>query len=452
MTKIDTGILKSMIDRGEIDTVIIAAADMQSRFFGKRCCADFFLSEAVHGINICSNNLIWDIELNEGGQYPLAGRRTGLPDLRAVPDMTTLRLYPWFEKTVLVMADLFHQDGTTVTIAPRNILKRQVEKAGNMGLQADMAAEIEFYIFNETAETARDKRYRELLPLSRMPAESIHQSSRYEHFLGKVRRYLNGAGVEVELARPERGRGQAEVNLRYTGALEMADRTAIYKNGIKEMADLEKLAVTFMAKYKTEEPASGFHVHLSLRDQKGNNIFYDENDEHGMSATCKHFLAGMITLAPELMCFYAPYINSYKRYGSTFGAPRNLSWGFDNRTLSFRVIGRGKSFRIENRIPGADANPYLVLAACLASGLYGIENETALPSPPVRGSAYEMRELRVLPASLMDALADFENSETARALFGREVIDHYALAAKQEIECFLKSVTDWERRRNFEQV
>ncbi|MCL6611577.1 MAG: glutamine synthetase family protein [Peptococcaceae bacterium] len=452
MANMDISTLKSMADRGEIDTVIIAAADMQARLFGKRCCADFFLSEAVHGINICSNNLIWDIELNEGGQYPLAGRQTGLPDLRAVPDMTTLRIYPWFEKTAMVMADLFHQDGTPVSAAPRNILKRRVEKAGKMGLQADMASEIEFYIFNETAETARDKNYRDLLPLSRMPAESIRQLSRYEHFLGKVRRNLNRAGVEVELARPERGRGQAEVNLRYAGALEMADRTAIYKNGIKEMADLEKLAVTFMAKYRTGEPASGFHVHMSLRDQKGDNIFYDPDDDHGMSPACKHFLAGMIMLAPELMCFYAPYINSYKRYGSTFGAPRNLSWGFDNRTLSFRLIGRGKSFRIENRIPGADANPYLVLAACLASGLYGIEHRMNLPFPPVRGSAYEMKDLRALPASLMDALKDFENSEIARELFGREVIDHYARAARYEIENFLASVTDWERRRNFEQV
>lgn len=452
MSKIDIATLKSMVQGGEVDTVIIAAADMQSRFFGKRCCADFFLAEAIHGINICSNNLVWDIELNVGEQYSLAGWQTGLQDLRAVPDLNTLRLYPWFEKTALVIADLFHQDGSPVSVSPRNILKRQVKKVRSMGLQAYMASEIEFYIFNETAEATRDKKYQDLLPLSRMPAESIHQSSRCEHFLAKVRRNLNNAGVDVEMTRPERGQGQVEVNLRYAGVLEMADRTAIYKNGIKEMADLDDLTVTFMSRYRTEEPSSGFHVHISLLDRDGNNIFYDDHNDYKMSVTCQHFLAGMLLLAPELMCFYAPYINSYKRYGSSFVTPRNLSWGLDNRTVAFRLIGREKAFRIENRIPGADANPYLVLAACLASGLYGIENKLTLSTPPVCGSANEMPEFKKLPASLMAALTIFENSKIARDLFGEDVIEHYAKTAQNEINQFLTSVTDWERRRNFEQV
>jgi glutamine synthetase len=468
--------LKTMIRRNEIDTVIIAACDMQGRLFGKRCCADFFLSGAIHGINICSNNLIWDIELNLG-RYSLAGRQTGLRDLRAVPDLTTLRLYPWFAKTALVMADLLHQDGSAVSAAPRNILKRQLARARDMGFTANMASEVEFYIFNETAEGARDKKYQDLRPLSRMPAESIHQSARYEGFLGKVRQNLNQAGVEVELARPERGQGQVEVNLKYTDALEMADRTVIYKNGIKEMAELDNLTVTFMARYRDEEPASGCHVHLSLLDLRGNNVFYADSAEHHMSPICKQFLAGLQLLAPELMCFYAPYINSYKRYGSSFVVPSLLSWGIDNRTVAFRLIGRDQSLRIENRIPGADANPYLVLAACLASGLYGVENELDLKAPPTLGCVGQMQinqtqtgqaqtcftqanqipanktqHLKALPTSLMAALANFEHSATARALFGDEVIEHYAQAAKMEIDSYLTSVTDWERRRNFEQV
>ncbi len=453
MGKMDLATLEKMIGNGEITTIIIAAADMQGRLFGKRCTGKYFLEEAVKGIHTCTVNLIWDIEQNLGENYAFSNWDTGFHDIRAIPDLNTIRLYPWFEKTAIVLADLYLEEGGEVTIGPRNLLRRQIEKAKQMGFQAKMASELEIYMLRETVDSAREKGYANLKPLSFHSSDySVYRSSCDEWFLGKLRHYLDAAGLEVECTKPEWGHGQTELNLIYTEAMEMADRTAIMKNGIKEIAFLNDIMVTFMAKYETDVTGSSFHLHISLWDEKGNNVLYDGQDEYGMSELCKHFLGGMMELAPDFMCFYAPYINSYKRLADTAGAPNTLSWGFDNRTLSFRVIGSGPSKRVENRIPGADGNPYLVLAASLASGLYGIEKKIDLAGPPVLKNASATPGIERLPANLMEAVKLFNNSKIVRELLGDDVVDHYTIATQNEIDDFFKHVTDWEKRRYLEQI
>ena len=452
MGKIDLTTLEKMVHSRAIETVIIAGIDRQGRFFGKRCTAEFFLTTAINGINICSLNLEWDIELSIGQNSKHQHWDRTLSDIKLIPDLATLRIYPWFEKTALVIADLSDQAGTPIPFAPRNILKQQVAKVQSLGYEVQAAFELEFYLFKETIHSASEKNYRNLNPTTRTVAESMYLSSCDEWFLSKVRRYLGQAGVEVECTKVERGLSQMELNLQYAEALEMADRTAIYKNGLKEMAYLDQLMVTFMARYKDEEPASSAHIHLSLWDEKKRNVLWDEHAEYQMSAVGKNFLAGMLRLTPDLMCFYAPYINSYKRYGSTVGAPSHQSWGLDNRHLAYRVIGGPEAFRIENRLPGADVNPYLALAACIAAGLYGIEHRLDLLEPPLLIKEPSDRKLIKLPSSLMEAVQDLEKSVVARDLFGNEVIEQYAAAIRDEIDGFMMAVTDWERRRYFEQI
>ncbi len=453
MGKIDQATLKKMIKENEITTIIIAAADMQGRLFGKRCSAKYFLEEALKGVHTCTVNLIWDIEQNLGENYIFSNWDTGFQDIKAIPDLSTMRIYPWFEKTAIVLADLYLEEGGEVTLGPRNMLRRQIDKAKALGFEAKMASELEFYMLNETADSAREKGYANLTALSHNSADySIYRSSCDEWILGKMRHLLDDAGLEVECTKAEWGHGQVELNLMYTETMEMADRTVIMKNGIKEIAFLNNIMVTFMAKYETEVTGSSFHLHASLWNEKGENVLADTSDAYGLSEVGKNFLGGMMQLAPELMCFYAPYVNSYKRLADTAGAPNTLSWGFDNRTLSFRVVGSGPSKRVENRIPGADGNPYLVLAATLASGLYGIEKKIALPGPPVLKNASAMPGITKLPRNLMEAVTLFENSKTVRELFGDDVVDHYTIATRNEIDDFFKHVTDWEKRRYLEQI
>ncbi|WP_270165819.1 glutamine synthetase family protein [Paenibacillus sp. SYP-B4298] len=449
MARLSIEELHQLASAGEITSVIVAGVDMQGKLFGKRVPAAYFVEEAQEGIHMCALNLAWDVSLIFGA-FDYCNWETGVHDMKAVPDLSTLRPYPWSPKTALVLADLHDKQGADIPLAPRNMLKAQIAKADAMGLAAFAASEIEFYLFKETAESVREKNYMNLTPLFPYPVDySIFRLTVDHWFLDQLMTNLEAAGVPIEAVKGEWGNGQIELNVRYAEALEMADRTAIYKNGIKEMAALNQLMATFMAKQDTNDSGSSGHTHISLWDKQGNNVLFDPMAEHGLSETGRHFLGGMMALAPEMMIFYAPYVNSYKRlsdFGS--GAPNTVSWGIDNRSTSFRFDGKGKSCRFENRVPGADANHYLVLTAMLASGLYGIEHKIE-PPQPVRGNAGAM-ELPQLPTNLYDACRLLERSEIVRELLGAEVVTHYLQAVHQELAEYFRTVTDWERRKYFE--
>jgi len=449
MSRLDLTQLENKVNNGEITSVVIAGVDMQGKLFGKRVPAAYFLEEAKDGIHTCALNFAWDVSLNFG-TFDYCNWETGVHDIQTKPDLSTLRPYPWSPKTAFVLSDAFEKDGSPVKVAPRNMLKKQIAKAAEMGLKAYAASEIEFYLFKETSETLREKNYTNLKPLFEYPIDySIFRLTVDHWFLSQLTENLEAAGVPIEALKGEWGKGQIELNVRYAEALEMADRTAIYKNGIKEMAALNQLTATFMAKQDTADSGSSGHTHISLWNEQGVNVLFDENGEYGLSVTGRHFLGGMMALAPELMLFYAPYVNSYKRlmdFGS--GAPNTISWGIDNRSTSFRFDGKGKSSRFENRVPGADANHYLVLTAMLASGLYGIEHRIDIPSP-VKGNA-GTQSLPQLPMNLFDAYDKLDKSETARQLLGDDVVNHYLQAARLELNDFFSSVTDWERRKYFE--
>ncbi|MED4911036.1 glutamine synthetase family protein [Brevibacillus centrosporus] len=450
MGKLDLSALKDQYQNGTIDMITVAGVDMQGKLFGKKVPVRYFLDDAVHGIHTCAINFIWDVSLKYAENYTFCNFDTGLHDIKVIPDISTLRTYPWIPKNAVVIGDIYNKDGSEVTIAPRNILKKQLAKAGALGYRAYAASEIEFHIFKETIDSAREKNFSNLQPLFSYPVDySIYRLNVDDWFLGQLARYLEEAGIPVEALKGEWGNGQVELNVQYAEALEMADRTAIYKNGIKEIAALNNLMVTFMAKHDTEASGSSGHTHISLWDLQGNNVFYDANHPYKLSDTGRYFLGGMMALAPEFMLFYAPYINSYKRLANTGGAPNTQTWGEDNRTTAFRVDGQGKSCRIENRIPGSDANHYLVLAACLASGLYGIEHKIDIEAP-TKGDASSAPGVKRLPANLAEAIQKLSNSKIARELLGADVVDHYLTAAQNELNDYFLEVTDWERKKYFE--
>lgn len=450
MGKLDITRLAELVASGEIETVMIAGIDMQGKLFGKKVPARYFLESAKDGIHTCAINLIWDASLKYAENYAFCNLDSGLHDMLVIPDMNTLRPYPWIERTALVLGDLYNKDGSEVSVAPRNILKRQLELASDKGYIVNAASEMEFYLYQETSETVREKNFFNLKPLFSYPVDySLFRLNVDDWFLSQVSRHLEGAGVPLEAIKGEYGKGQVELNVRYAEALEMADRTAIYKNGIKEIAVMNKLMATFMAKPDSEEPGSSGHTHISLWDQQGTNLFYDAEGTYGLSETGRYFLGGMLALAPAMMLFYAPYINSYKRLANGGGAPNTLTWGEDNRFTSFRLDGKGKSCRIENRIPGADVNHYLVLAACLASGLYGIENRIEIGAP-TKGEPSSLPGVGRLPANLVEAIAELDRSEIARQLLGDEVVEHYLTAARNEVNDYFAEVTDWERKKYFE--
>lgn len=443
--------LKKWVEDGTIDTVVVAGVDLQGRMYGKRCSASVFLRDLAGGIHTCDCNMGWDIERQLIDRLEFTGWHTGYGDITLVPDFSSLRKYPWFEKTALVLCDTRDHDGDLVPIAPRSILKKQLEKAKQMGFDVKAAPEVEFFMFKETLDSSRAKGYTNLEVMSRYISDySIFRSSMDEWFMGYIRRNLDEAGIEVEGNKAEWGHGQMEINLVYTDALEMADRHVIFKNAVREMAALKGVQATFMAKWHSEHSGNGCHIHMSLW-KDGENAFVDPKAERHMSATLRHFLGGMMALTRDLQLFYAPNVNSYKRFVDLSFAPVNITWGGDNRTVSYRTCGHGSSARVENRVPGADANAHLAYAAMIAAGLYGIEHEIEPIGPYVRANAYsEAPEAPSLHRNILDAVKGLERSEIARKILGDDVVNHYVRVAQWEIENFMKYVTDWERNRYFE--
>jgi len=447
--------LREQTQAGTIDTVLVVFTDHYGRFLGKRFDAEYFLDEvAGHGTHGCDYLLTVDMEMEPVPGYQFANWERGYGDFHLVPDLTTLRKASWLDRTALVLCDVEDEKAHKLTsVAPRSILRRQIEQIQASGFSAQAASELEYFIFQDSYRAAATKNFQDLTPAG-WYIEDYHalQGAREEAFNGAVRRHLRDSGIPVENSKGEWGLGQHELNIRYTDILTMADRHAIYKQCLKEVADQQGISVTFMAKFAANGAGSSSHVHLSLWSGAENAFVGDTQLGPVLcSDTFRWFLGGWIHHLPALMVFYAPTINSYKRYQSGSWAPTRLAWSYDNRTAGFRVVGRGQSLRIECRVPGADCNPYLVYAAALASGLDGIANQIEPPAI-FEGDIYAAQHLPRVPHSLRDATDLFEQSAFAKAAFGQEVVEHYTYFFRKEQEAFDNAVTDWERRRYFERI
>ncbi len=447
--------LTVLVAAEQIETVVVGFTDHYGRLVGKRFDADFFV-ESVHksGTHGCDYLLTTDMEMEPVRGYSFANWELGYGDFHLVPDLKTLRLATWLDKTAMVLCDIENEKTHQLTPeAPRSILKNQLQQLQNQGFESMMASELEYYVFENSYKAAHQQHYQDLTPAG-WYLEDYHilQGTRNEPFTAAARRHLKNSGVPVETSKGEWGLGQHELNVHYAEGLDMADRHVVYKQCLKELADSMGLSVTFMAKYSAEGAGSSCHIHVSLW-QDGQNAFAGEQAIGPVmgSDTFKWFLGGCIAHAPEVMVFYAPTVNSYKRYADGSWAPTRLAWSYDNRTAGFRVVGKGNSLRIECRIPGADANPYLAFAALLASGLSGIKNQTMPPDIFV-GDIYAAQHLPRVPYTLSEAVKVFENSDFAKATFGEAVVRHYAHFYNSEQMAYNKTVTDWERKRYFERI
>jgi glutamine synthetase len=436
--------LKQAVEDGSIDTVVVAFTDMQGRLMGKRLHGEYFVEQNVgeHGAEACNYLLALDMEMDPVPGYQIANWEQGYGDFALAPDPATLRRIPWLDSTALVLCDVVWHDGSSVSPSPRQVLKRQVERAHDLGFEPMFGSELEFYLFKETYAEAHAKRYQDLTPSVPYILDYHILATTYdEPLIRQIRNGMHAAGIPVESSKGEAWPGQQEVNFRFANAIAMADNHTIYKNGAKEIAHLNGCSLTFMAKPDHTWIGNSCHIHSSLwRD--GENAFAGESE------IFKRYLAGQIACLQELAIFVAPAVNSYKRYAAGSWAPTTLAWGHDNRTCGFRIVGHGGSVRAETRIPGGDVNPYLAFAALLAAGLYGIENELELP-PPLEGNAYESDAER-FPHSLREAIDALENGTIARAAFGDDVIDHYLNYARTEQRLFDETVTNYERERMFE--
>jgi glutamine synthetase len=442
--------LRTLVDAGTVDTVVIAMTDMQGRLQGKRCGARYFLDVVLpHAAEGCNYLLAVDVDMNTVDGYAMSSWESGYGDFVFKPDLSTLRLMPWHEGSALVLCDLQWEDGRPVVASPRQILLRQIERLAERGLVPYVGTELEFMLFNDGYEAAWDKAYRRLQPANQYNVDySLIGTGRVEPLLRRIRNGMTGAGLYVESAKGECNLGQHEIAFRYDRALATCDNHSIYKTGAKEIAQADGMSLTFMAKYDERE-GNSCHIHISLRSPEGDPVLAGDGP-HGFSPLMGHFLAGLLAAQRELTYFFAPNINSYKRFVPGSFAPTAIAWGEDNRTCAFRVVGHGESLRVEDRVAGGDVNPYLAVAALIAAGLHGIENE--LPLEPIFvGNAYDSDKPRV-PATLRDAADLLAGSELARAAFGPEVVEHYLNAARIELAAYDAAVTDWERFRGFERL
>ncbi len=442
--------LRNLVDKGDIDTVIVAFTDMQGRLQGKRIHAQFFVDTVLeHGTEGCNYLLAVDVDMNTVEGYAISSWSTGYGDMEFVLDHSTFRLTPWLPGTAMVQCDLAWLDDehSPVLQSPRTILKTQADRAAQLGFTAYAGTELEFNVYNDTYEEAWDKGYIDLTPGNQYNVDySLLGTSRVEPLLRDIRNQMYDAGLIVESAKGECNLGQHEIAFKYEEVVRTADQHSVYKNGAKEIASLHGQSVTFMAKYDERE-GNSCHVHMSLRGQDGTIVF---DDSDGWTTTFEQFVAGMQATLYDFTLLYAPNINSYKRFAPGSFAPTAIAWGRDNRTCALRVVGHGAGLRVENRLPGGDMNPYLGLSGMLAGGLYGMENELEL-EPAFEGNAYES-DKRHVPRTLQEARDAFAASDVARSAFGVDVVDHYLNAADVELAAFNSAVTDWERVRSFERL
>jgi glutamine synthetase len=447
--------LKREVKAGVIDTVVAAFPDMQGRFMGKRFHAQYFVDHGYEETHGCNYLLADDIDMEPVSGYKVASWQKGYGDFVLKPDLSTVRRCPWLEKTALVVCDILdHHDRTPLAHAPRNILKKQIERLTAQKMKAYFASELEFFLFDESYDSAHQKRYADLKTAGYY-IEDYHilQTTKEEGIMRAIRNGLHGAGIVVENSKGEWGPGQEEINVKYDEALAMADAHVFLKNACKEIAFGLGKSLTFMAKWNYGLAGNSSHIHQSLWTLDGkSSLFYDAKGEHGMSQLMKYYLAGLLAHAGEITYFLAPYINSYKRFMAGTFAPTRAIWSFDNRTAGYRLCGAdSKAVRVECRVGGADLNPYLAFAALLAAGLDGIENKMPL-EPAFAGDAYDAsKKLREIPKTLREATALLDGSKFLRKAFGDDVIDHYIHTANWEQFEYDRRVTDWELKRGFEQ-
>lgn len=459
--------LTQKIGSGQIDTVLVGFPDPFGRLVGKRYRADFFLKEVLRGgTHGCNYLLTVNLEMDPLEGFAVANWDAGFGDFEMRPDPQTIRVLPWQVASALVVCDYVRADGRYVDEAPRSVLRAQIERLSKRDITAYCASELEFYLFNQTFESAFQSGYRNLQPSSDYRIDyHLLQPGRDEPLMRAIRNGLTEAGVPIENSKGEWSRGQHEINFRYAEPLEMADRHIVFKHAVKEIAAQHGKSVSFMAKYAQSEAGNSCHIHVSLWQVRKNLFAASSTKPRGSnsrkssesgaeaqgSRLFRQFLGGLMKYSPELSLFYAPTINSYKRYQPGSWAPTRMAWATDNRTTGFRIVGHDASFRIENRMPGADANPYLAFAAMLAAGLAGIDEDLDCGSE-YKGNAYIDEALPRLPASLRDATDLFEKSKLARAAFGDAVVDFYVRHARLEQQAFSDAITDWERQRYFERI
>jgi glutamine synthetase len=448
-------VLAEKIDTGEIDTILVVFPDAGGRLVGKRLTAPYFLEQADHGTHGCNYLLTVNIEMDPLDGFQLASWDQGYGDFAMKPDLSSLRALPWQQSSALVICDLHKEDGSLVDEAPRSVLKKQVDRLAKLGLTCNIASELEFFLFNTSYHDASACNYAALTPSSdyRIDYHTM-QTTRDEPIMHALRQQMPGAGVRVESTKGEWGKGQHEVNFVYDKPIPMADGHCVFKQGAKEIAEFHGKSISFMPKIFSTEAGNSCHIHVSIFDEKGSR-FWDKSAGAGAgggpSEYFRHFLGGLMKYSRELCLFFAPTINAYKRYQSGSWAPTKMAWAHDNRTTGFRVVGHGNAHRIENRMPGGDANPYLAFAATIAAGLAGVEQKLDC-GDAYKGNAYADDKLPALPESLKDAAELLEKSEMARAAFGGSVVEFYVHAARHEVRAFEGSVTDWERVRYFERI
>jgi glutamine synthetase len=439
-----------LIRQGDVDTVIVGITDMQGRLQGKRLDATYFIDELHEGIvEGCSYLLASDVDMRTVDGFALTSWERGYGDLAFKPDFSSIRMVPWHEKTVMIVADVETVEGEPVAPSPRQVLNRQVDRLAERGWHGLTGTELEFIVFEDTYEQAWSSGYRDLTPANQYNVDySIQGTSRVEPLLGKIRRDMRQAGMVVESVKGECNLGQHEIAFKYNSLVDKCDEHGLFKLGSKEIASQMGYSLTFMAKYDQKE-GNSCHIHLSLRDEDDQAVFAG-GAEHGFSPVYEYFLAGMLAYSREMSLFLAPNINSYKRFVVGSFAPTALLWGIDNRTCAFRVVGHGPSLRVECRVPGGDVNQYLAVSALVAAGLAGVEEALEL-RPAFQGNAYVADSARV-PTTLHEAVGLFDQSKVARAAFTDEVVDHYVQAGRVEVDTFNAAVTDWERYRGFERL
>jgi len=441
--------LTSLIQQGDIDTVIVGFPDLQGRLVGKRVTGWFFLEDvADHGTENCNYLIATDMDDNPVPGYRFTSYDRGYGDMVAMPDWATVRVLPWIPKTALVLCDLLEPSTKqSIGVSPRQVLRDQVDAAHALGFEPRMGSEIEFYLFHDSYREALAKNYSGLSPHSPwMEDYQIVQTTMDEYVIGDIRRHLDAAGIPIECSKGEAGRGQHEVNLRYSEAVEMADRNLIYKSAAKEIAASHGRSVSFMAKWNMNETGSSCHVHSSLWNLADDSAAFEG---HHMPKVFEHYLAGLLATARDFSLLWAPTVNSYRRFQPGSWAPTAIAWGSDNRTLGYRVVGHGAGARVECRIPGSDANSYFAFAGTIAGGLYGIRHQLQL-EPAFQGNGYEAQDVTRIPASLGEAIGYWENSAIAKECFGEEVHHHIGNMARAEWTAFGNTVTDWELTRYFE--
>ncbi len=457
-------VLASLIEQGEIDTVLCVMTDIWGRLVGKRVTGhafyDTFLDPDSRTGELAASLYLFcvDLDMEPLDGFALTSWDKGFHDFHLVPDLMTARVVPWLEKTALVICDAEYEDGAAVEVSPRQMLRRQLARARELGLIVQCASELEFFLFTDSYEDAWDRSYQSLKPLSKYRSDyHIFQTSKHEDLIRRIRNSMDAAGVSISASKGEWGLGQQEINLQHVDALEMADRHAIYKNGVKEMVAQQGWSATFMAKWNPDEIGSSFHLHSSAWEQDGRRSQMTATDDErcrDLSELGQRYLAGVMATARDMAWLNAPFANSYRRYEAGSFAPTTLTWGYDNRTCSFRLVGSGESLHLENRIPGADANPYLVMAASVAGLVYGFENRLEAPAMH-RGNAYKAVSLGKLPTSLAEAVSCLRESTVSREAFGEEVWQHLVTLASHEerITAGLReSGPAWELQRYFERV